>query len=258
MTHKTLNTKQGHWALAKIGKRVLRPGGKELSIKLINALAINANDDLVELAPGLGLTAALALKKFPKTYTGIEINEEATSILRKNLYGPERRILIGNAAQTGLNDSAYTKVYGEAILTMQSDKKKSEIIQEAHRILKKGGLYGIHELGLIPESLNIDTKNQIQKALTQAIKVGARPLSIQEWSALLQKEGFKIIQTDTNPMHLLENKRIIADEGVLNAIKIVFNLLTHPKERKRILTMRAVFRKYQHHLNAISIIAQKI
>ena len=26
-----LNEKQGHWILAKLGKRVLRPGGRELS-----------------------------------------------------------------------------------------------------------------------------------------------------------------------------------------------------------------------------------
>lgn len=257
MTQPTLNTKQGHWALAKMGKRVLRPGGKELSQRLIDGLNINPSDDVVEFAPGLGLTAAMTLQNHPHTYVGIELNEAAATILRKNIQGDKRNIIIGNAAATGLANNAYSKVYGEAMLTMQSEKKKREIIQEAHRILKKGGLYGIHELGLTPDNLDNETKAHIQKELAQAIKVNARPLTIQEWAVLLEQEGFKIIKTDTNPMHLLEKKRIIADEGICRALKIAFNIFTHPKERKHILTMRGIFRKYQNHLNAVGIIAQK-
>lgn len=257
MNQPTLDTKQGHWVLAKMGKRVLRPGGKALSTRLIAGLDINPSDDVVEFAPGLGLTAAMTLQNYPRTYVGVELNEAAAAILRQNIHGDGRSIIIGNAAATGLDDNAYTKVYGEAMLTMQSDKKKREIIQEAHRILKTGGLYGIHELGLTPDSLDDETKAHIQRELAQAIKVNARPLTIQEWTVLLEQEGFKVIKTDTSPMHLLEKKRIIADEGICRTIKIILNVLTHPKERKHILTMRGIFRKYQNHLNAVGIIAQK-
>jgi hypothetical protein len=31
----------GHWLLAKIGKKVLRPGGKDLTLKMLELLAIN-------------------------------------------------------------------------------------------------------------------------------------------------------------------------------------------------------------------------
>lgn len=143
------------------------------------------------------------------------------------------------------------------MLTMQADHRKSEIIKEAHRILKTGGLYGIHELGLQPNNISEDTKAEIQRALAEVIKVNARPLTISEWSNLLEKEGFKVIKTETNPMHLLEPKRMIDDEGFFRTLKIAFNILTHRKERKRILAMRKVFRKYQSHLNAISIVAEK-
>ena len=71
-----MNTSQGHWILAKMGKRVLRPGGKELSMKMIEGLNISPNDDVVEFAPGLGFTAGITLGKNPKSYTGVELNEE--------------------------------------------------------------------------------------------------------------------------------------------------------------------------------------
>ena len=46
----------GHWLLARLGKRVLRPGGVALSRQLLEALAIQPSDSVVEFAPGLGAT----------------------------------------------------------------------------------------------------------------------------------------------------------------------------------------------------------
>ena len=143
------------------------------------------------------------------------------------------------------------------MLTMQADHRKSEIIKEAYRILRKGGLYGIHELGLEPINIPEAEKAQIQRELSEVIKVNARPLTLHEWSDLLEKEGFVVINTETNAMSLLEIKRMIDDEGFFRTLKIGFNILTHAKARKKILAMRKVFRKYQHNLNAISIVAEK-
>lgn len=258
MANQTINDRQGHWILAKMGKKVLRPGGKELTLKLIENLELNQDDDVVEFAPGLGFTAALALKHNPKTYTGIELNQEAAAILSKTITGKNRKIIVGNAAQSTLDDNSCSKAYGEAMLTMQADPKKTQIIKEAYRILKPNGLYAIHELGLTPDELPQASKAQIQTDLAQVIKVNARPLTLKEWSELLEKEGFKVIKTATNPMHLLEKKRMIEDEGLFRTLKIAFNILTHPQQRKRILAMRKVFRKHQQHLNAISIVAKKV
>lgn len=258
MSNKNIDTRQGHWILAKMGKKVLRPGGKELTMKLIDNLDINSKDDIVEFAPGLGFTANITLKKVPKTYTGIEVNEEAAGILKKTLKGNNLRIITGSAEESTLDSNTYTKVYGEAMLTMQADHRKSNIIREAHRILKKGGRYGIHELGLVPDDISEDAKASIQNELAKSIRVNARPLTMKEWTHLLEAEGFKVIKIETNPMHLLKPKRVIDDEGFFRALKIAFNILTHPKERKRIIAMRKVFKKYQQNLNGISIVVEKM
>src|SRR5215208_2548433 len=47
----------GHWVLARMGKRVLRPGGMELTRRMLDALRISESDDVVEFAPGMGVTA---------------------------------------------------------------------------------------------------------------------------------------------------------------------------------------------------------
>ncbi|HRN48572.1 MAG TPA: methyltransferase domain-containing protein [Niabella sp.] len=257
MSNKTLNTEQGHWLLAKMGKRVLRPGGKELTLRLVNELKINHKDKLVEFAPGMGFTAELLLNKNPKSYTGIELNEEAVDILKKKIFLNGYSVVNRSAADTGLESSSIDKVIGEAMLTMQADHRKSEIIREAYRILKPGGWYGIHELGLIPENIEDGAKAEIQQELAKSIKVNARPLTIKEWCNLLEKEGFKIKTIDQNPMELLKAKRMIADEGLLRTLKIGFNIMVNPKAKKKIMDMRNIFNKYENHLTAFAIIAEK-
>lgn len=257
MKNKTINTEQGHWILAKIGKKVLRPGGKELTLKLIEKLKISSEDELVEFAPGMGYTASLLFRKNPKSYIGIELNEEAAQKLRSSLKNANYKVLNASAAKTGLENSSVDKVIGEAMLTMQADKRKSEIISEAFRILKKGGLYSIHELGLIPNEIDSKVKESIQRKLAQVTKVNARPLTQKEWCTILENEGFKIKEVFSSPMHLLRPKRVINDEGIFRTLKIGFNILTNPQARKRIIKMRSIFKEYEQQIAAFGIIAEK-
>lgn len=258
MNNKIIDTNHGHWILAKMGKKVLRPGGKELTLKLIENLNIQHTHDVVEFAPGMGFTASIVLQKHPHTYTGIELNEEAAGRLKKFINGENRKIINANASDSTLPDNYADRVYGEAMLTMHPNVKKSTIVKEAYRILKKGGLYGIHELSLSPNDLKDELKTEIQNNLIKSIRVNARPLTETEWTDILENEGFKVKKVEKNPMILLEPKRIIDDEGLWRFCKILFNILTHPKERKRILEMRRVFKKYKDHMKAISFVAEKV
>ena len=67
----------GHWLLARLGKRVLRPGGLELTRALLDGLAIGPADEVVEFAPGLGVTARMILQRGPRRYTGVERDQKA-------------------------------------------------------------------------------------------------------------------------------------------------------------------------------------
>lgn len=98
----------------------------------------------------------------------------------------------------------------------------------------------------------------MQKELARVSHVNARPLSTTEWGTLLEQQGFKIISVETSEMLLLEPGRMLADEGFLNFCKIGIKLLVRPQERKRVLALRKIFKKYHKNLNAIAIVAQKI
>ncbi|MBD1431374.1 class I SAM-dependent methyltransferase [Sphingobacterium sp. DN00404] len=252
-----LNEKQGHWILAKVGKKVLRPGGRELTNILMKNMQINTADDVVEFAPGLGYTAALACSMKPNSYTGIDNNKAASELAQKNVNYDKMKMIVADASDTTLPDACATKVYGEAMLTMQPLEHKKAIIQEASRILKPGGYYGIHEMGLQPDNISEDIKQSVYKDLSTNIRVHARPLTVREWCALLQDEGFEIVKIDTNAMALLEPKRVLQDEGLMGMIKMICNILTHAELRKRILLMRQTFRRHKNDINSVAIVARK-
>jgi hypothetical protein len=140
---------------------------------------------------------------------------------------------------------------------MQPATTKSRIIAEAARLLRPGGRYGIHELCLTPDDVDESVRDAIQHDLSDEIHVGVRPLTAREWRDLLEVAGLTIVAELTAPMHLLEPERLVKDEGLLRAMRFAWNVATHPAARRRVLTMRRVFRKYGRHLAAIALIATK-
>jgi SAM-dependent methyltransferase len=248
---------QGHWVLARAGKRVLRPGGIELTRHMLDALAISPQDRVVEFAPGLGITAAMVLKRRPLAYWGVEREPAAAECLRDRLAGTKAEIVLGLAEQSGLPGACATVVYGEAMLSMQSQEQKNRIVAEARRLLAPGGRYGIHELCYSPDDLSDHLRHEIQAALSKEIHVGVQPLSHSEWIRLFEQNGLKMTWSTEAPMHLLEPRRVLRDEGLRGSLRIAFNVVTNPTLRHRIFAMRRLFTKYREHLRAISLVGQR-
>jgi len=247
----------GHWVLARLGKRVLRPGGMQLTRCMLKALGIQRRDDVVEFAPGMGVTARLTLELGPSSYTAVERDEAAAKIVGSYLEGDKQRCVTGSASDTGLPDQCSTVVYGEAMLTMQTEEMKRQIVREAYRLLKSGGRYGIHEMCLMSDNLDEKTKRETERALTGVVHHGVRPLAVSEWRSLLESEGFEVQSVDMASMSLLEPGRLIRDEGFTGALRFVWNLLRDSEARRRVLEMRSVFRRYRKYLGAVAITVSK-
>mgnify|MGYP001548396499 CR=1 FL=1 len=248
----------GHWLLARIGKRVLRPGGLALTKRLLTSLAIDTSDDVVEFAPGLGTTARLILKRGPRSYVGLERDIKAMNWAARRLpRRPSVAVAPGAADKTNLPGASVSVVLGEAMLTMATPEQKGRIVAESFRILRPGGRYGIHELCMVPDQIEQDQRWKIEQALYPIFRVGARPLPAQEWKALLSGAGFHIVEIGYAPMHLLRLRRMIQDEGVVGALRMARNLLRDGEARQRVLEMRNVLERYGENLRGIFIVAQK-
>lgn len=248
----------GHWLLARLGKRVLRPGGLGLTRSMLERLAIGPDDTVVEFAPGLGVTARMILDRRPGRYIGIERDGRAANWTKRQLpSGLAVSVVVGTADAIDLADHAASVVVGEAMLTMHPQVHKQRIVAEAFRVLRPGGRYGIHELCIYPDDMPGEHKRTIDKDLSAAIHVGARPLASKEWRELLESAGFRMTAVGYAPMHLLRPTRLVQDEGWLGALRIVWNVIADRKARRRVLAMRRVFERHEENLQAIFLVGEK-
>ncbi len=247
-----------HWLLARLGKRVLRPGGLWVTRALLDSLAIGPTDDVVEFAPGLGGTARMILKHTPHSYTGVERDAQAAQWTRRHLPPqPSVSVVVGAADRTELPEASASVVLGEAMLTMNTQDHKQRIIAEAFRLLRPGGRYGIHELCLVPDDISSVKRDEIYSSLSSVLHVGARPLPSAEWRELMETVGFQVEYSGYAPMRLLGPRRLIQDEGIWGALRLVKNICLQAPARWRVLAMRRVFEQYRDHISAIFLVVKK-
>ena len=248
---------QGHWLLAKLGKRILRPGGRVLTAKLLEQAKPAGDDDIVELGPGVGATAEVLLRANPRSYRGVDPNPEGRdavkNILKKH---PRADYVVADARDTGLDDASADLVVGEAMLTIQDDAGKNAIVAEAARLLRPGGRYAIHEMAWLPDHTD-EERETARKELSRVIKVGARPLTLEGWTELLAAHGLEAEWHDRAPLHLLEPRRIVSDEGLWGALRFWNNARRIPGASDRLKAMRQGFQLQGKLMGGIVILARK-
>lgn len=247
----------GHWLLARMGKRVLRPGGVETTRFLLDGLGISPGDDVVEVAPGLGATTRLILDADPASYTGVDRDPDAAGLVAARMAGPNRRVINATAADTGLPDGSADVAIGEAYLTMQPHSAKQRIISELARVVRPGGRLALHEVAFAPEDISDQRRDEVSKSLTSSIKVNVKPHTVGGWEALLAEHGFEVTARHIAPLALLEPARLIADEGVGGAARFTLNVARNPAARKRVLAMRHAMASNAANLSSIGLVATR-
>ena len=248
-------TAPGHWVLARAGKRVLRPGGAALTAAMLDHARL-PGADVVELAPGLGRTAAEIVAARPASYTAIDRDPQAVARVAA-VVGDRGTVRQGEAADTGLDGACADVVVGEAMLTMQGDKSKAAIVAEAARVLRPGGRYAIHELGVAPDDIDEEHYAQRRRGLARAIHANARPMTAAAWRGLLEDAGLVVDWVDTAPMALLKMSRNLRDEGPGGAARIMWNVMRDKALRARVMEMRRTFTRYEKDMVGIALVAHK-
>lgn len=248
-----LHTAPGYLVLAAAGKTVLRPGGRAATKQLFEWANFQPGDTVLELASGLGTSAIALAQRYDISVVGIEKDPGNAAIARARAAGLGDRVQIvqGSIFQLESLPQQFDYVLAEAILTMQSPSGKARILQGIRDRLKPGGKFLSHEM-IVRTPLD-----QIHQDLSQVLRVNATPLTEADWAAALQEAGLTITNRKTGAMRLLNPGQLLQDEGVAGTSKLVWNILTQPVLRDRILAMRRVFAQHQHNLSYIVLSANK-
>ncbi|SDZ30867.1 Methyltransferase domain-containing protein [Evansella caseinilytica] len=231
---------QGHLFLASLGKKMLRPGGKQATERIIEHLDLNENSTVLEVAPNMGTTAIQLVKTYGCKVYGVDIHgpslEKATANVRAA--GLEDNIVLqmGDARKLPFENETFDAVINEAMLTMLPDKDKETALQEYYRVLKPGGKLGTHDV-----TLKMPPPEGIMNRFWKMLNMMAKPLSVTEWQQLYATVPFEKSAVFTGNMSLLSLDGLIRDEGWKGAIAILENASRSDETSSRFLDMASFF-----------------
>ncbi len=230
-----------------VGRTILHPGGVKATQKLLESLKINKNTKVLEIACGKGLTSIYLAKKYDCQVVGIDILEKSIEKARFAAKSKGVSHLVsfhqGDAQKLQFSDNEFDIILAQAVLVLV--QHKSKVIREATRVLKPGGLLGWIEFSWKKQPTNDFISTATKEICGVCI---ANTKTYDGWEELFKREGIRDLQIEKHNMELRGMLEMVAEEGWVNGLKIVYRLLTNIQIRTRMMKLATFFKSYPEYV----------
>ncbi len=244
----------GHEFLARIGKKILRPGGKKGTRFLLKNCMIDNNTKILDVACNRGETLIYLHKKYQCELVGLDNNELFLDLAKENLAKKglldEIKLVLADAQKIPYPDNYFDIIINQAMLTMIFPDILDNIIKEYYRVLKPGGLLLTHDLAVKDEE-----GLELISPLRTLVKVPASPKTFSNWSKEFNKNGFKLKNHKFGKMTLINPIGLLYDEG-FNMFRILKNGLKK-ENKERFTQMYKFFNSNRNQLRYLCLVNQK-
>lgn len=122
---------------------LLRPGGLELTVRLVYSASLRHGDRVADLACGQGESLNILRTRFGLRALGLDLN---AALLRRATLMPGLPLLRADAMRLPLQDASLDAVLCECAFSLMSDS--AAFLAEVHRCLKPGGKLLLSDLYL--------------------------------------------------------------------------------------------------------------
>jgi hypothetical protein len=198
----------------RLGVWQMQPGGISGSTALIDALDVDAGDRIVDLAPGTGDTGLLATHENVYSWTGVCADAAEAEFVAGMVPSPVTHTQTGTPDRTGLPDECATVVISEGLLAGLAGDAQSAVVEEAARLLRPNGRFGLHELCLRATGLSEPVTAGIRSQLAEPANGSLNPLTEVEWCELLRGAGLDVESIDYEPVALPTSRAVIRHNGL--------------------------------------------
>lgn len=231
-----------------VGMTVIHPGGFAATRRLIDALKIDRESRVIDIACGKGTTAILLAARFGCRVVGIDIApeliDEAIHLTNKKGLGGLVSYQVGDALSLPFGDSEFDAAVSQAMLVLVEDKVKA--IREAKRVVKPGGTAGWLEL-----SWKKPVPPEFIKTLSEVICAYCMTnvQTFDGWREIFGTAGIGAAELNVVPFDFDPSGggivSMLRDEGFLRTIRILRNISRNPAIKSRMKTMRKYFAEYR-------------
>lgn len=240
--------------LARLGKTVLRPGGKAATNWLLERCQLTPETKVLEVATNMATTAIHIANVYGSKVTGIDLNPIAVEKAQANIHkhGLEEfvDVQVGNALDLPFPDSSFDVLINEAMLTGLSEDMKCAALKEYARVLKPGGILATHDI--LHVSTEEDTVHNGQPFTKE------QDLTEAGWAQYYEQSTFKIMESKAGGLHLLSFIGLIKDEGLEGIQKIIEHVKKSEEDTQRFIEQVERFDDYRESVGHIAFISKNM
>lgn len=185
-----------------LGTTGIHPLGVQATALLIQELALEENQNVLEIGCGTGGTIVRILSGYPVRILGVEQLASMVKMAQKRLRVcrlESRGAVIQSDVRTlPVSDNAFASAYAESVLGFQNEHQSRTILRSVHKALQSGGRFVLNEAVWKP---NVDP--QVVAAIDEACKVdfglsqaSSQPWSVDHWISAIEAAGFLVLSAD--------------------------------------------------------------
>lgn len=202
---------------AVLGKRVIHPGGRAATERLIQRANFAPEQQVLDVGCGVGTTAIKVASDFGATVTAVDVAPLMLERAARNVAtaGASDRVSVdyGDILRLSFDEAAFDRVIAEAV-TMFVDRARAT--RELVRVCKPGGRVLATEF-----YWRKPPTREARHIFLDVVCPGMQFDSLDDWVRLYTLAGLTDVEVETGPFDMMTPAGFLHDEGLANAIAVM-------------------------------------
>jgi len=157
-----------------------------------------------------------------------DLVEEARKAARRRGLEDRVQFEVGDALDLPYQDGEFDATLSQAMLVLVGDQGRS--IREAVRVTRPGGRSGWLELAW-RQSPTRELMHEVSSVICAYCMLNVH--TYQGWKDVFARAGVDNLEVIASPLEFSGMREMIADEGLVNALRMMFRMMTKSQIRRR-------------------------
>jgi SAM-dependent methyltransferase len=207
---------------AVLGKRVIHPGGRTATERLIGRADFGPGQRVLDVGCGVATTAIEIARRFGATVTAVDIAplmlERAAVNVSGSGLGEHAVVEHGDVCNLRFQDASFDRVVAEAV-TMFVDRPRAA--RELVRVCRPGGRVLATEF-----YWRKPPTSEARQLFLGEVCPGLQFDSVEDWIQLYTAAGLTNVHVETGPFDMMTPGGFLHDEGVRNSVEVMARALS--------------------------------